>query len=90
MSWTNPPNGFLKLNFDASWISGEVNFSDYIIRDSTGRVCSFGRNASVSCSAIQVEVAALLQGIISAVDLGIRKLVIECDNMAVINAFKGT
>ena len=90
VSWSKPPQGVYKLNFDASWGGGVGGFTGHIIRDSDGKVCSIGRSKISASSAIQAEAEALLQGLRSALQLGIKKLEIEGDNLSVINAIKGT
>ena len=58
ISWTKPPQGFHKLNFDASWGGGVGGFTGHIIHDSDGRVCSIGRNKISASSGIHVEAEA--------------------------------
>jgi hypothetical protein len=79
--WCRPPENFLKLNCDASFISESGTGSwGFIIRDSEGDVVLTGRGKVQNLlSAFQAELIACLHGVNSALQLGISSLILETD-----------
>ncbi|XP_048498218.1 uncharacterized protein LOC125496718 [Beta vulgaris subsp. vulgaris] len=87
--WSPPPGDYFKLNFDGSKLaSGQAAFG-FVIRDSAGivRLCGAG-TLDEADSILEAEARGLREGIRGARFLGIGKLIVEGDNLAVINAIK--
>ena len=74
--WHRSPAGVLKLNCDASYKAAERSGSwGFVIRDNDGDVVMTGRGRiNHLLSPFQAEVIACLQGIQTALNLGIGKL----------------
>ena len=79
--WRKPPRGFLKLNWDASFLPSSLSGSwGFLVRDSEGDVVVSGRGKiDHLLNAFKAELIACLHGIQSAVDLGIGRLIVETD-----------
>ncbi|XP_048503863.1 uncharacterized protein LOC125499345 [Beta vulgaris subsp. vulgaris] len=87
--WTPPPTDYSKLNFDGSKLaSGQAAFG-FVIRDSEGliQLCGAG-SLDVDASILEAEAMGLREGIRGARSLGITKIMVEGDNLAVVNAIK--
>ena len=83
--WARPPEGYLKLNCDASFIPDKkCGGWGFFIRDCDGDVvlCGWGR-VNHLLSAFQAEAIACLQGIQAACTLGIGRLIVETDALKV-------
>lgn len=67
---------------------GQASFG-FVIRDSKGKKLLCGACAlDLSASILVAEVSGLREGIRWAISLGIRKIIVECDNMALIQSIK--
>ena len=86
--WQKPPVEFLKLNCDACFKSCSSSGSwGFLIRDSDGDVVITGRGkVDQLLNAFQGELIACLQGIQTAIELGIGKLIVETDAKMVVQA----
>ena len=78
---------FYKLNFDGSFNNGVANLGT-IIRNHNGEIVNIHRESTQDDSAIQVEARALLAGIRKALEIGIRNIILEGDNLTVVNTLK--
>lgn len=83
--WHKPPEGYLKLNCDASFISETKAGSwGFLIRDVEGEVVMSGRGRiSFALSAFHAELIACMQGVQVACDLGIGNMILETDAVSV-------
>ena len=88
-SWVKPSEGFVKINFDGSKLSnGQAPFG-FIIRDHVGSIKLCGAGAlDPSASILVAEARGLYEGIRGAISLGVKKISIEGDNLAVIQAIR--
>ena len=79
--WTKPPENTLKLNCDASFFPDERTGSwGTLIRDSDGDLVLSGRGrVNHLLSPFHAELIACLQGIQTAVNLGIGRIIVETD-----------
>jgi ribonuclease HI len=86
--WSKPPPGFLKLNYDASFIPSSLSGSwGFLIRDCDGDVVMAGKGKiDHLLNAFHAELIACLQGIQTTVDLGIGRLIVETDAKMVVRA----
>lgn len=79
--WEPPKVQTVKLNTDSE--SGRA-YAGKVIRSDTGRwIKGYGSNSGY-CSALEVELWAVSNGINLLVQLGIQKSVIECDSSEVL------
>jgi ribonuclease HI len=85
VKWSKPPEDFLKLNCDGSFIKETRAGSwGFLIRDHDGDVVLTGRGKiNNALSAFHSELIACLQGVQVASDLGIGKLILETDALNV-------
>jgi ribonuclease HI len=90
--WEKPPNGTLKLNCDATFdTASKTGGWGFIIRDEDGDVVLAGSGrVDHLLDSFQAEVARCLQGIQSAIDLGISRIVVELDALLVVQAISST
>jgi ribonuclease HI len=83
--WSRPPVGMLKMNCDASFkAEAESNTGSwgFIIRDNDGDVVLIGRGRiNHLLSAFHAEVIAGLQGVQAALNVGIRRLILQTDSL---------
>ncbi|XP_066373674.1 uncharacterized protein [Miscanthus floridulus] len=88
--WQKPPEGYLKLNCDASFINETKAGSwGFLIRDHDGEVVMSGRGRiSYALSAFHAELIACLQGVHVASNLGIGNLILETDAINVQTALQ--
>lgn len=79
-SWTKPPNGFIKINVDATILNGNVEY-ETITRDHDGFIIkgSYGYTNKY-LDAIWVEFEALVEGLNLASKLKVEKLILESHN----------
>lgn len=86
--WSKPPAGVLKMNCDASFLPNSSSGSwGFLIRDGEGDVIVTGRGkVDHLLNAFHAELVACLQGIQTAVDLGIGHLIVETDAKMVAQA----
>jgi hypothetical protein len=86
--WSKPPPSFLKLNCDASFMPSSLSGSwAFLIRDCDGDVVMAGKGKiDHLLNAFHAELIAYLQGIQTAVDLGIGRLIVETDAKMVVQA----
>ena len=87
--WRKPTQGYVKVNFDASWSSTGSSTGGIIIRDSSGTVISIGRHQITSTKPLIAEATAMLEAVKKATLLNINKLIIEGDCLTLINAVRG-
>lgn len=86
--WCKPPQNYLKLNCDGSFMphSGSGSWG-FIIRNCEGDVVTSGRGKiSHVLNAFQAELIACLQGLQIAVDMGIGRIIVETDATMVVQA----
>jgi ribonuclease HI len=85
VKWSKPPEGFLKLNCDASFIHETRTGSwGFLIRDHDGDVVTMGRGKiNNALSAFHIELIACLQGVQVVSDMGIGKVILETDALNV-------
>ena len=90
--WHRSPAGVLKLNCDASYKAAERSGSwGFVTRDNDGDVVMTGRGRiNHLLSPFQAEVIACLQGIQTALNLGIGKLILETDALLIKQALAST
>ncbi|KAK7849904.1 putative ribonuclease h protein [Quercus suber] len=86
--WEAPPLGVFKINVDgATSDQGRNSSIGVIIRDSNGLVvAALNKYLPGRFAADQVEALALEQGILLAGDLQLSRVILECDELAVIQA----
>jgi hypothetical protein len=84
--WAKPLIGILKLNCDASYILGSGSGSwGFVIRDSDGDTVITGRGkVEHLLNAFHAELIAYLQGLQTAISLGIGHLILETDAQDVV------
>lgn len=89
ISWSLPPPGFHKLNFDGSKLKDGKASCGFVVRDNRGEVILAGAKAlRSSLSIIQAEAWGLRKGVRAALGKGVSQVIIEGDNMAVIDSIK--
>ncbi|XP_039840862.1 uncharacterized protein LOC120700683 [Panicum virgatum] len=89
--WTPPPHGWFKINFDGSVYhdgSGRASIGG-AIRDSAGRVVlAFAEPTEHSTVGI-VEARAMIRGLRLALGLGVRRVVVEGDDLVLVQLLRG-
>ncbi|XP_010462877.1 PREDICTED: uncharacterized protein LOC104743503 [Camelina sativa] len=82
-TWTKPPPGWIKCNYDASHIEGNnISGLSWIIRDSNGFLLHCGMGKFQGRTTIEEsECTALIWAIQSTRGLGYRKVIFEGDNI---------
>lgn len=90
-SWEAPPIGWYALNTDgaAKGSPGPAG-GGAIIRDQHGSFISAFLGNFVHCTSFRAEVTTLVSGLDLACDLKIRKLVMQLDNLACVQALSST
>ena len=89
MRWLPPPNNFIKLNFDGSFINTSAA-GGFIIREWTGKLIQAGAAHFGETSIIVAKARELKNGVIAAIQADYRNIIIEGDYDIVIQALKGT
>ncbi|XP_039803633.1 uncharacterized protein LOC120667670 [Panicum virgatum] len=91
VQWTPPPHGWFKINFDGSVYhdgSGRASIGG-AIRDSAGRVVlAFAEPTKHSTVGI-VEARAMIRGLRLALGLGLRRVVVEGDDLVLVQLLRG-
>ena len=87
--WQPPNPNWIKINFDGS-LQNSSSTGGFIIRDWRGKVLNIGTLNYGDSVIIVAEGRALRDGVQAAIASGYRRLHIEGDNMAVIEALKGS
>ena len=91
VQWTPPPRGWFKINFDGSVYhdgSGRASIGG-AIRDSAGRVVlAFAEPTEHSTVGI-VEARAMIRGLRLALGLGLRRVVVEGDDLVLVQLLRG-
>lgn len=88
--WSRPPNGFLKINTDASF-HRDANSGGwgFIIRDDQGRAMAVGAGNLANISdALHAEALALLYAIKMSIQMGCDKVLFETDSTQLMRAVK--
>jgi ribonuclease HI len=88
--WAVPPNGVLKLNVDGAFREADKNGGwGYIFRDDHGDVVQsgFGR-MHFACSPLHMELVACIEGVKTAIALGVNNAVLETDAQQVVWAIQ--
>lgn len=90
VQWKKPPLGWIKLNVDGSCVQATgVAACGGLIRDHQGRwLRGFMHNIG-SCSTVEAEAWAVMQGLNVAVQLGVRNIVVESDSKETIDGCCG-
>ena len=84
-TWSPPGSGFMKLNFDAGFISDISTGWGFVLRDHDGNIILAGSKLSQSFGGATVEEArACLYGLRSAHAHGCRNIIIESDCLQLI------
>lgn len=88
-NWTPPPPEFAKLNTDGSVVQSNAAAGG-IIRDNRGGwVAGFSMNIGPS-TVHESELWGLRQGLFLALQIGLRKLIVEMDSLQIIQALTQT
>lgn len=89
--WARPPEGWSKLNVDASClIAAQITGTGAIIRDSSGMVLAAMTNSiGVSYSPFIAEALAVLEGLKLALRLNLSSIIVESDCQALVNMING-
>ncbi|RLN30224.1 uncharacterized protein C2845_PM05G31890 [Panicum miliaceum] len=91
VQWAPPPRGWFKINFDGSVYhdgSGRASIGG-AIRDSAGRVLiAFAEPTEHSTVGI-VEARAMVRGLRLALGLGLRRVVVEGDDLVLVQLLRG-
>lgn len=86
MGWSTPPEGWYKLNCDVAVFNRELSGFGRIIRDCVGDVIvSFSDVFKGELRVEEAEARAALMGLEIAWDIGIRRVTLELDCLAVVN-----
>lgn len=90
--WHRPPLGILKLNCDGSYKGEDGSGSwGFIVRDSDGDVVIAGRGrVNHLLNPLHAEVIACLQGVQTALNCGIRHLILETDALLLKQALESS
>lgn len=84
-----PPENFVKINFDGACHPSNASTSGFIIRDDGGRVILWEHKACGSQLVLMAKAFSLRNGVSAALCLGLKKIMIEGDNLRIINAING-
>lgn len=83
--WQKPPDGFLKMNVDAAWISNKASLG-FVVRDSDGFVHRRGMHFIKHVASLEGgEAEALLYGIEWAFNNNLTHVIFEGDRANVMN-----
>ncbi len=89
IAWDKPPKDIMKINFDGSSKQNGVSQIDFIFRDNSG--CpKYIHSARINhTTALQAEASALLACVRATAHVGIKKIIVEGDNLTIINDVNG-
>ena len=92
MTWSPPPRFLFKINVDGvvDKANGKASVG-VIVKDELGRVeATMCKNLDAPLGAIETKSKAIEAGLLFALDIGIRDIVVESDCFLMIQALKGT
>lgn len=88
--WMPPPANLVKINFDNAVFSKEnISGIGVVVRDENGLVLgSCSKRLPQAYSAMEVEAMAAATALVFANDIVVRRVILEGDSLAVINALR--
>ncbi|KAL3615683.1 hypothetical protein CASFOL_041344 [Castilleja foliolosa] len=86
--WKPPPSGWIKVNLDASFVSGAAS-SGVVIRNANGSILQASTNLHNCLDALAAEALAILDGCRLLNELKIKDVVFESDSLSAIALING-